>query len=259
MVRNRFVRSSLIRFAMAGLIALVAIGLASSAISPPPPEPPVVIEHEPDEIVATTFANLETDARRADLDRPMSDQEVSARSIAAVEAVAPAVVVVRRIGDADTPESIGSGVAIDSRGHVLASLGTTGETGEIRVTWPTGETAPAQIVRIDPRYRVVLLRAEGGPPAFATLAGYPVRSGDRVLAIGSPLEDFNYTVTAGIAGAIGVTLPGVGDGPGIPDLIQHDAATNPGNEGGPIVDLNGNVVGINIGSIVQEQDDLVQG
>ena len=179
--------------------------------------------------------------------------------MAAVDAVAPAMVVVHRTGENGLPDTLGSGVAIDANGHILASLNVTGDEGSVRVTWSTGETATARIVRIDTRYQIVLLRAEGSSRGFATLALYPARSGDRVLAIGSPLEDFASTVTAGIIGAIGVAIPETGAVPEIRDLIHHDAATNPGNEGGPIVDLNGNVAGINIASIVRQGEDLVQG
>ena len=240
------------------LVAAVLI-LVANVIQPTGDDVPVIVRHDPDQPVSTPLSNEAARLSRANLDQARSDQDISARSIEAVAAVAPAVVVVHRTVEDGTEEILGSGVAIDGQGHVLASLGTTGSDGSLSVTWPSGVTVDARIVRIDERYQVALLEVAGEVEAFAPLATYPSLSGDRVLAIGSPLEDFTSTVTAGIIGAVGITMPETLEHPAIPDLYQHDASINPGNEGGPIVDLNGNVVGINIGSIVVQDGEIVQG
>jgi S1-C subfamily serine protease len=197
----------------------------------------------------------------------LTDAEQSAMAVAAVEAVAPAVVVVHRAADDSllgdrtitAGERIGSGVAIDERGLIIASLRTTGEEGAIRVTYTTGETVDAEIVRIDQVLQLVLLKVDDEPPAVAPLAGHAPRPGEPVLAIGSPLEDFSSTVTAGVVGAVGVTMPKESGAQAIQGVMQHDAATNPGNEGGPLIDLHGQVIGINVGTIAKASDEIVQG
>jgi S1-C subfamily serine protease len=257
--QHRTLSSTLKRFAIMGALAVAALIAISAMLIPRSEDPPVIIDHGPDHATTAALSGDETTALRSGLDVLKTDQEVSTLSANAVAAVAPAVVVVHRSGDNGTPEAIGSGVAISESGYILASLGTTGDEGSVQVTWPSGITVDARIVRIDPRYQVVLLQTPEPPEAIAPLARYSSRTGDRILAIGSPLEDFTSTVTGGIVGAIGLTLPATIDQPEIPNLIQHDAAVNDGNEGGPIVDLNGNVVGINIGSIVQLGEEIVQG
>ena len=80
-----------------------------------------------------------------------------------------------------------------------------------------------------------------------------------MLAIGSPLEDFSSTVTSGVIGAVGVTMPAENGDEAIEGVMQHDAATNPGNEGGPLIDLHGQVIGINVGTIAESSGEFVQG
>ena len=83
-------------------------------------------------------------------------------------------------------------------------------------------------------------------------------SGERVLSIGTPLGDFTSTVTVGVVGAIGITMPANGNQQAIPGVIQHDAATNPGSEGGPLIDLNGDVIAIELGSVTTTAERIVQ-
>jgi S1-C subfamily serine protease len=247
------------RFFITAAIALIALALISSQLNPDGGESPVLIDHSGNESPLAQLSSSMDEELRGDLDHAMSDSEISERSANAAAAVSPAVVIVHREGDDGQLEAIGSGISISESGHILASLRTTGDGGTVKVRWPSGVTVDARIVRIDPLYQLVMLQAEGTAEASAPLAPYLPRSGDRILAIGSPLEDFTSTVTGGIVGAVGVTLPGTIGESEIPNLIQHDAAVNEGNQGGPIVDLNGNVVGINVGSVVRNGDELVQG
>jgi S1-C subfamily serine protease len=197
----------------------------------------------------------------------LTDAERSAMAVAAVEAVTPAVVVVHRaaedsgFGDRalSAGERIGSGVVIHEQGYIIASLRTTGEEGAIRVTYTTGETVAADIVRIDELLQLVLLKVDDEPPAVAPISGHAPRPGEPVLAIGSPLEDFSSTVTSGVIGAVGVTMPAENGDDAVAGVMQHDAATNPGNEGGPLIDLHGQVIGINVGTIAESSGEFVQG
>lgn len=245
------------------LLVIAAMTVIASQLQTDRPEPVVIVHDRFSESAALYGAAI--DNRPTHSGQALSDAERSRLAIMAVESVAPAVVVVHRAtggersGDRGARERIGSGVVIDPSGYIVASLRTTGRSGEIRITYATGETVEAEIVRIDELYQLVLLRVKEPPPAVAELATYVPSSGDQVLAIGTPLEDFSSTVTGGVIGAVGVTMPAVEERDPIPGVIQHDAAINAGNEGGPLVDLTGRVVAINVGSIVDRRDELVQG
>jgi S1-C subfamily serine protease len=254
---------------LALVIALLAIGavmLVSNRTARDTPVSPTIVQHD-------DASNPPLDPTTYRVQLPpletlhLTDAERSSLAVAAVEAVAPAVVVIHRVAregqfdrtGRDDGERIGSGVVIDTRGYIIASLLTTGLDGRIRITYANGQTVDASVVRIDELLQLVLLKVDEPPPAAATLATYAPRPGEPVLAIGSPLEDFSSTVTGGVIGAIGVTLPGSDVAPAIPGAMQHDAATNPGNEGGPLVDLHGRVIGINVGAISVSAHEIVQG
>ncbi len=227
---------------------------------------PTVVQH--DDITnppldPTTYRHQMDPSQSLDL----TDAERSAMAVDAVAAVAPAVVVVHRAADEGqfgdqtitTGERIGSGVVIDERGYIVASLRTTGSDGAIRVSYANGETVTARIARIDEALQLVLLKVDSEPPAVAPLATAIPLPGEPVLAIGTPLEDFSSTVTGGVIGAVGVTMPGAAGSRPIAAVMQHDAATNRGNEGGPLIDLHGQVVGINVGVVFEADDEVVQG
>lgn len=251
------------------LIALVAIGAfvaVGNRSTGDDPVSPTVVQHDDSEqppLDATTYR-----VQLPPLDTlSLTDAERSERAVEAVQAVAPAVVIVHRAADErmfnertlNEGERIGSGVVVHEDGYIIASLRTTGRSGEIRVTYSTGETVEAKLLRIDEELQLVLLKVDDSPPAVAKLATYAPRAGEPVLAIGSPLEDFSSTVTGGVIGAVGVTMPATDDAESIPGVMQHDAATNQGNEGGPLVDLHGQVIGINVGSIAVSGNEIVQG
>ena len=90
-----------------------------------------------------------------------------------------------------------------------------------------------------------MLKADGQMPAVATTGNSDnLKSGETVIAIGSPLGEFRNTVTVGVISATGRMLDS-GKGYFMEDLLQTDAAINQGNSGGPLVNLNGEVIGIN--------------
>ena len=100
-------------------------------------------------------------------------------------------------------------------------------------------------------------------PVPATVAfgdSSQLEAGETVLAIGSPLGTFSNTVTEGIVGGLGRTLPMQPGGPVYTNLIQHDAPINPGNSGGPLFNLQGQVIGVNtIGSPRQSRTYRLRG
>ena len=150
----------------------------------------------------------------------------------------------KRRGRPDEPRG-GSGIIIDPAGHVVTADHVVEKAKRIIIRLHDGEEYEAKIVGRDPWSDLAVLKMEApGPFAPAILAGTDtVRVGDWVLAIGSPFG-LEQSVSAGIISAKGRVL---GEGPD-DDFLQTDASTNPGNSGGPLVNMRGEVVGLyNIG------------
>lgn len=187
--------------------------------------------------------------------------------LAAVRATRPAVVTVwnfqyvRRsfFSQAELePATSGSGVIFDKRGYIATNAHVIQGANNLEVVFLDGRRAPAQIIRFDERFDVAILRVEGVPlPAVAPLAdSSTIEPGMRVLAIGSPLgTDYQNTVTTGIIAGLNRHVKQWGldrrtltvrevDAVETP-LIQTDAAINSGNSGGPLINLQGEVVGLN--------------
>jgi S1-C subfamily serine protease len=141
----------------------------------------------------------------------------------------------------------GSGVVITPDGFMLTNAHVVGGSRRITASFTDGTTTPAEIVGIDPLSDLALLRATSDGLTAATLGdAADLKVGQLVVAIGNP-HGFSGTVTAGVVSALGRSLP-ARDGSAtrmIDDVIQTDAALNPGNSGGALVAGNGEVVGIN--------------
>ncbi len=198
----------------------------------------------------------------------LTDSQESDFAIAAVARVQPAVITVvraeqaRSLGDRSGGDggAVGSGVIVSQDGYALASLRTTGNGDrDLRVVFADGASSSAKVVAIDEALQVVMLKIENPPPAVAPLAIYDPLPGQRVLAIGSALDDYFSTVTGGVVSVLNATLPASGDYLPVRGIVQHDAAINQGNEGGPLVDLNGAVIAINVGSVARSDAGSVQG
>jgi S1-C subfamily serine protease len=166
----------------------------------------------------------------------------SAAVTAAVERAGPAVVnVAIRKGRGG---GAGSGVVVSPDGLILTNSHVASGADALVVQTAQGQRMPARLLGDDPETDLALLRAETDQALPAATLGdsAALRPGQLAIAIGNPLG-FSSTVTAGVVSAIGRTLRGVGRRP-IEDLIQTDAALNPGNSGGALVDSRGEVVGI---------------
>ena len=176
--------------------------------------------------------------------------------IGVTERVGPAVVRVEtgsRTAGAPARGGLGSGIVISPDGLVLTNSHVVGSSRQIRLQDIEGVVTDARVLGVDPDTDLALLRADGARDLrYASLGNSRnLRRGQLVIAIGNPLG-FESTVTTGVVSALGRSLRSR-TGRLIDDVIQTDAALNPGNSGGPLVSSRGEVVGINTAVIMGAQ------
>jgi Do/DeqQ family serine protease len=137
---------------------------------------------------------------------------------------------------------LGSGVIVSPEGYILTNNHVIEGASEIEVTLSDSRRATAQVIGTDPDTDLAILRINlDRLPVIALGNSDTAQVGDRVLAIGNPFG-VGQTVTSGIVSALGRNQLGINT---FENFIQTDAAINPGNSGGALVDVNGNLIGIN--------------
>ncbi|MEI9964068.1 MAG: trypsin-like peptidase domain-containing protein [Caulobacteraceae bacterium] len=188
---------------------------------------------------------------------PPADAELmdaySRAVVHAVEQVSPSVVRVHPMRAGHGPEGVGSGFVISPDGLVLTNCHVARGASQIEIVSHEGRKLTARLVGEDADTDLAVLRIDqdAGLPAARLGDSKRLRPGQLVIAIGAPLG-FQTTVTAGVVSALGRCLRGE-RGRLIEDLIQTDAALNPGNSGGPLVNSAGEVVGVNTAIVAGAQ------
>lgn len=160
----------------------------------------------------------------------------------------------RQASDGSEEPALGSGIIIDSAGIVLTNKHLLDDVSQAFIQTPDGKRYPVTESRTDASTDLAVLRFEApcSMPAARLGDSEALQIGDWVLTLGSPL-DLKQTVSAGIISATGRKVDGAGD----VELLQTDAAINPGSSGGALVNLRGEVVGVTTG--IASEDGGYQG
>jgi len=194
-------------------------------------------------------------ARPAEPDAALLDA-YSASVAAAVDLVAPAVAhlrVERRSRERGGSQSgAGSGFLITPDGYLVTNSHVAGGASGVEVTLSDGRTAAAEVVGDDPDSDLAVLKVAASSLHWCRLGdSRNLRVGQIAIAIGSPYG-FRHTVTAGIVSGLGRSMR-ASTGRLLDNILQTDAALNPGNSGGPLVDSKGQVIGVNTAVILPAQ------
>ena len=158
----------------------------------------------------------------------------------------PAVVGIASLGK--NYQSIGTGVCINSQSYILTNNHVVQDGNVINLYLSNGDTTNAKIVWTDASSDLAILKAQTSVPYLPLAKAGSYKSGDEVVAIGTPLDlAFKHSATKGIISAVNRTIK-VDNDDGqstLYNLIQHDASINPGNSGGPLINMQGQIIGIN--------------
>jgi S1-C subfamily serine protease len=241
---RRFSRSGVL-FASGILAALLALVLYNVFVPTPPP----LTTREVNEAVAQAMA---------------SATPPPAFSTLVYQAIRPSLVLIQakvpgKDGKADN--QLGSGVIIDDSGDILTALHVVDGATEIQVTFADGTQSSAQVANSQAENDIAVLSADKLPAEVVpAVLGNPntMRVGDQVYAVGNPFGLYE-SMSAGVISGFGRSFQATNSDQKLQGLIQIDAAVNPGNSGGPLLNRDGQVIGIITGILNPTEQDVFIG
>jgi S1-C subfamily serine protease len=221
---------------LAALVGVVAVALV------------VVLVDRGPSTKDTLSANEIGSVVKAAVDKGIKEaHDAPADSAVVYQAIFPSLVLIStdRSGNDPTEGHLGTGVIVNDAGAILTARHVVAGASAIHVTFADGTEAVAQVVSDEPEHDIAVLATDRSPqvivPAvLGSSAGLHV--GDEAFAVGHPFGLID-SLSAGVISGLDRTMP-VADGSTLKGLIQFDAAVNPGNSGGPLLNRNGQVIGI---------------
>jgi S1-C subfamily serine protease len=187
-----------------------------------------------------------------------------AYSASVYQTILPSFVLIQVHGedtDGEETNGVGSGVIVDDRGAILTSLHVVAEASAITLTFADGSKSGAQVMVTQPENDIAVLQATQPPSELppATL-GNPntMRIGDEAFVVGNPLGLYG-SMSAGVISGFDRSYRPPNTAKRLEGLIQFDAAVNPGNSGGPLLNRNGQVVGIVTGLVNPTEENVFIG
>jgi len=166
-------------------------------------------------------------------------------AIAAYQRIRPSVVEIRTAAGGAAPQTMGSGVVLQEDGTILTSLHLVRDAAAVAVRFADGAESPAMVVASAPEIDLAVLRASSPPPSIvpATLGGAGgLNVGDEAIVVGHPFG-LTGSLSVGAISGLDRTFRGPSQET-LKGLIQFDAAVNPGSSGGPLLNREGEVIGI---------------
>ena len=183
-------------------------------------------------------------------------QRQPSASVAVYEAIRPPLVLIQseRRGGGPGRSGIGSGVIVNAQGDILTSLHVVQDSASIKVSFSDGTESPATVKSADPDHDIAVLAAARLPQVVVpAVLGGGAQVGDETYAVGHPLGLVG-SLSAGVISGLDRSFP-LSNGKTLRGMIQFDAAVNPGNSGGPLLNRSGQVIGIVTGLANPNGDD----
>jgi len=233
------------RWWLLGVVAAICLGLAVTALVTARSIPPAPTAGAMASAAASAATQAVDNAKRAPSDASTAYRLIGPSLVVIETDPTPAAGATTGPAATAAPgeHGLGTGIVVDATGRILTANHVVAGASRISVTFADGTQATATVQKAEPASDIAVLVPDATPQVIApaTLGG-GVKVGDPVYAVGHPLG-LTDSLTAGVVSATGRSIE-VSAGVTLKDLIQFDAAVNPGNSGGPLLDAQGRVVGI---------------